>query len=248
MHGTTVNPRPQLCGKCVPRCVQVEEALKAAGVADGPIKRRVDLVMVQLKSEGVEMDVLLVRNEAERAAQGVDRARAQRDKLVGPLLGMNKQEICEMARLPLDRSRERGVVEALTEFVEQQHGTANEAVRLFKVRYNIHMGVRHARVRGTCRQGGGACAWWPVAAGRCAGSGGWGCACLCVTRGAQCRRHQNSMHCHVMLRCWLSPEWAHMVPLPGWPSGAGRLATSRLAGLVGLAGWRPAGCPPRAGG
>ncbi len=102
-------------------------------MCDDPVKLRPDLDMVKLVSQGVEMDVLLLRNEAEGAGPGVDRAQVQRDKLVGPLFQMSEREIAEMARRPLDRARERGAAEALTRFVREQHTTANQAARLFKV-------------------------------------------------------------------------------------------------------------------
>lgn len=62
------------------------------------------------------------------------KAQVQRDRLVGPLFRMSDSQIADMARNLLDRSRERGTVEALTQFVQEQHTTANQAVRLFKVR------------------------------------------------------------------------------------------------------------------
>ncbi len=105
----------------------------AGRVSDGTIKLRPELCMVQLTSRGVEMDVLLVRNELVSPGQGVDRARVQRDVLVGPLRGMSDQAVRAMAQKPVDRARERGVVEALTKYVARQHTTANQAVRVFKV-------------------------------------------------------------------------------------------------------------------
>ncbi len=150
----------------VPRCVQVKKALKAAGVADGPIKRRPELCMVQLTSKGVDMDVLLVRNEAQCAVQGVDRACEQRDMLVRPLFEMTKQEIREMERLPLDRARERGVAEAMSRYMRRQHTTANQAVRLFKVRHG-----RWAYGRRACEgHAGGLLGCCLCVAGRRAGS------------------------------------------------------------------------------
>ncbi len=99
----------------------------------GRTEIKAELCVVQLTFQGVDMDVLLVRNEAEGVGQGVDRVKVQRDALVGPLFRMDDGQIASMARRPLDGSRVRGVVEALTRFVEQQHTTANQAVRLFKV-------------------------------------------------------------------------------------------------------------------
>ncbi len=113
-------------------------------MSDGPIQLRSDLAMVQLTSRGVDMDVLLIHNEAEGAGPGVDRARVQRRVLVGPLLRASNEEIREMAPGSVDRARERGVVEVLTGFVRGQHSTANQAVRLFKVRGPC------VRARGLC--------------------------------------------------------------------------------------------------
>lgn len=113
--------------------LQAKAALEAGGVCDGPAKLRPELDMLKLVSQGVEMDVLLVRNVAEGARQGVDRAQVQRDLLVGPLFHMTDDEIAAMAQQTPDRAQERGVVEALTRFVREQHTTANQAVRLFKV-------------------------------------------------------------------------------------------------------------------
>lgn len=67
-----------------------------------------------------------------------------------------------MARQPLDRTRERGVAEAMTGYMRlQRHTTANQAVRLFKVRYgswvrqgSVMARQMGARTRGTHATGG----------------------------------------------------------------------------------------------
>ncbi len=107
---------------------QVKQVMEASRLSDGPVKVRADLNMVQLTSGGVEMDVLLVRNEVISPGPYVDRARVQRNVLVGPLLDGRT------TRARLDRARERGVAEAMTDYVARQHSIANQAVRLFKVR------------------------------------------------------------------------------------------------------------------
>ncbi len=120
------------------RCCAVQVArllVSARDVCDGGIiETKPELSLLQLTSHNVDMDVLLVRNEAEGVGQGVDRAQLQRDKLVKPLLDMSDAWIAYLAKTTMDRSRERGVMEALTRFVQEHHTTANQAVRLFKVR------------------------------------------------------------------------------------------------------------------
>lgn len=107
--------------------------VSAPGVCDGGrIETKPELCLVQLTSRGVGMDVLLVHNEAVDMAPYTDRAQLQRDKLVKPLFNSGDSCIAYIAKSPVDRSRERGVMEALTKFVQEHHTTANQAVRLFK--------------------------------------------------------------------------------------------------------------------
>lgn len=124
--------------------MQVASVLVSApGVCDGGrIETKPELCLVQLTSRGVGMDVLLVHNEAVDMAPYTDRAQLQRDKLVKPLFNSGDSCIAYIAKSPVDRSRERGVMEALTKFVQEHHTTANQAVRLFKVRCAQNLPVR----------------------------------------------------------------------------------------------------------
>lgn len=73
-HRVTIRMAAMCVPVCVPAatCVQVEEALKAEGVADdGHIEKKPDRCMVHLWSKGWWMDVLLLRNEAEGVGPGM---------------------------------------------------------------------------------------------------------------------------------------------------------------------------------
>lgn len=79
---------------------------------------------------GIDMDVLLVPNLGSVG----DRALAQRDKLMPPLLRLSDEGIARLAQLPPDRARERAVCEAHTMYVKSTPEPVNTIVRLFKVR------------------------------------------------------------------------------------------------------------------
>lgn len=132
---------------------QVKAALEDSGVSDGPVALRPDLCMVQLKSEGVKMDVLLVRNELSSESDYAEKARVQRDALVGPLL---RWRWWSSRPVPENRARERGVVEAFAAFVDAQPPVAKEAVLLFKVRSCVRCSLLvHSRLcTAGCMHGG----------------------------------------------------------------------------------------------
>ncbi|GFR42301.1 hypothetical protein Agub_g3201, partial [Astrephomene gubernaculifera] len=71
------------------------------------INLKIEKNLLQFEADGVDMDVLLLRNLAKGQPAGVDKAQVHVAALVAPLLGMTDAQIAALAAAPPDGARER---------------------------------------------------------------------------------------------------------------------------------------------